>query len=165
MHCLTCNYDLSNLTERRCPECGRAFDPNDPSTFYSGRRLRLSGWRVVFIVLAWSSAPLLCVLAIHLVWIAARVELGYWPRPYQPDPKGLISYEWGELLVWGLIVLSVLGFPILLFVNLLFAQRVADRKRVGVLFVGLCCLTLCVYIAAYVLQVVDPFRAIGWYFD
>jgi hypothetical protein len=33
MHCLTCNYDLSNLTEHRCPECGRDFDPDDASTF------------------------------------------------------------------------------------------------------------------------------------
>ena len=33
MRCLSCNYDLSNLTEHRCPECGRAFDPNNPATY------------------------------------------------------------------------------------------------------------------------------------
>lgn len=31
--CLTCRYPLTNLPENRCPECGRAFDPNDPLTF------------------------------------------------------------------------------------------------------------------------------------
>jgi hypothetical protein len=25
---VSCNYDLSNLTEHRCPECGNPFDPN-----------------------------------------------------------------------------------------------------------------------------------------
>jgi hypothetical protein len=33
VRCLSCGYDLRNLTEHRCPECGREFDPNDPSTF------------------------------------------------------------------------------------------------------------------------------------
>ncbi len=36
MRCKTCQYPLAKLTEHRCPECGRAFDPNDPSTFLSG---------------------------------------------------------------------------------------------------------------------------------
>ena len=35
MRCLSCNYELKNLTEHRCPECGRAFDPADPATFRS----------------------------------------------------------------------------------------------------------------------------------
>lgn len=35
MRCLSCKYDLSQLTEHRCPECGRAFDPTDPGTFHS----------------------------------------------------------------------------------------------------------------------------------
>lgn len=33
MRCLSCKYDLTHLTEHRCPECGRPFDPSDPSTF------------------------------------------------------------------------------------------------------------------------------------
>lgn len=36
VRCLSCKYDLSNLTtggEHRCPECGREFDPNDPRSF------------------------------------------------------------------------------------------------------------------------------------
>ena len=43
MHCLSCQYDLQNLTEHRCPECGRIFDPNDDRTFQSpaSSRLRL----------------------------------------------------------------------------------------------------------------------------
>lgn len=39
MRCLSCNYDLSNLTTggvHRCPECGRIFDAADPQTFAAG---------------------------------------------------------------------------------------------------------------------------------
>ena len=50
MHCLTCKYDLSNLTEHRCPECGRAFDPNDATTFYTGvRPFRYPYWLIAVI--------------------------------------------------------------------------------------------------------------------
>lgn len=33
MHCLACSYDLKSLDTGVCPECGRAFDRDDPSTF------------------------------------------------------------------------------------------------------------------------------------
>lgn len=33
MHCLTCSYDLTSLGTGICPECGRAFDRDDSSTF------------------------------------------------------------------------------------------------------------------------------------
>ena len=36
--CLDCNYALIGLSENRCPECGRAFDPNDPRTWRASRR-------------------------------------------------------------------------------------------------------------------------------
>jgi len=32
-YCLGCGYDLEHLRESSCPECGRTFDPTDPSTF------------------------------------------------------------------------------------------------------------------------------------
>jgi hypothetical protein len=36
--CRTCGYPLKGLPERRCPECGRSFDPYDPAT------MRVPGW-------------------------------------------------------------------------------------------------------------------------
>ncbi len=36
--CLTCEYDLSATRTCRCPECGREFDSEDPSTFETCRR-------------------------------------------------------------------------------------------------------------------------------
>ena len=32
--CLGCRYEVRNLPEDRCPECGRTFDPNDAETLY-----------------------------------------------------------------------------------------------------------------------------------
>src|SRR5678816_1543008 len=37
--CLDCNYPLHGLPTPRCPECGREFDPSDPSTMNMGRPL------------------------------------------------------------------------------------------------------------------------------
>jgi hypothetical protein len=49
MRCLSCHYDLRKLAERRCPECGREFDPGDVKTFDSGGRRKstqsLRGWK------------------------------------------------------------------------------------------------------------------------
>jgi hypothetical protein len=34
MYCKQCLYELRYVSEPRCPECGKAFDPADRSTFY-----------------------------------------------------------------------------------------------------------------------------------
>ena len=50
MRCKSCHYSLANLTVHRCPECGRAFDPTDPTTFTSSSR-RLRVWHGLLIYL------------------------------------------------------------------------------------------------------------------
>ena len=35
MRCKRCGYDLRDLGEHRCPECGRPFDPQRPKTWLS----------------------------------------------------------------------------------------------------------------------------------
>ena len=50
MRCLTCHYSLKNLTEHRCPECGRTFDPNDPDTFLAEKKYQIKTWHMVAIV-------------------------------------------------------------------------------------------------------------------
>lgn len=42
IYCRKCGYALVGLSENRCPECGRGFDPGDPRTFLKSAR----GWRV-----------------------------------------------------------------------------------------------------------------------
>jgi hypothetical protein len=48
--CLDCGYALCGLPTPRCPECGREFDPLDPSTMNMGRPLTP--------VIAWVLGPL-----------------------------------------------------------------------------------------------------------
>jgi len=35
MYCYACQYNLNNLGQNSCPECGKPFDPKDPTTFLS----------------------------------------------------------------------------------------------------------------------------------
>ena len=52
MYCKKCEYDLRGQEALRCPECGRGFDPYDPSSYYDrpGRAHRvwvaLRGFRI-----------------------------------------------------------------------------------------------------------------------
>jgi hypothetical protein len=50
MRCLACRYDLRRLTVHRCPECGRAFDPNDPSTFSKSNGFTRRFWIVLLLI-------------------------------------------------------------------------------------------------------------------
>jgi hypothetical protein len=56
---------LNALTEHRCPECGRGFDPANPETFQSPNSplRRSSLWRIGIGVL----------LAISFAWVALAV--------------------------------------------------------------------------------------------
>jgi len=62
MRCLSCQYDLRNLStggEHRCPECGREFDPNDPKTFFDPSRRKKRWWLPVLIIGALAYAGVL----------------------------------------------------------------------------------------------------------
>src|SRR3954469_11977685 len=54
LRCIGCGYALIGLTQNRCPECGREFDPHNPLTTDSSvyrQRLSLAYWLppVVFV--------------------------------------------------------------------------------------------------------------------
>jgi len=97
MRCLNCGYDLRGLPKNRCPECGRAFDPSDRSTFIAllpdGRRplayagVSVAAWiisaAVVLIISGspaavseWSNTPFIPAIAGMLIgvhaWASAR---------------------------------------------------------------------------------------------
>jgi hypothetical protein len=111
-YCLGCNYDLRGLPEPRCPECGRAFDPNDPKTFREEPRERHRAWIVVAIymlplvlsswvwmtthpqsAIAWSMRLLICVRTAcgPIGWVLPSLGLAI--------PAALL--EWG---IWLLVV-------------------------------------------------------------
>lgn len=54
MRCLSCEYDLSNLTEHRCPECGQEFHPEDSTTFESDDPPYVPPiWLLIMLTIAW----------------------------------------------------------------------------------------------------------------
>lgn len=69
IRCLTCGYPLERLDAdaRRCPECGRSFDLDDPSTFAAPLPVRPSGGRAMagMLIVAASAVglPFSCMLA------------------------------------------------------------------------------------------------------
>ena len=56
-YCLGCGYILDGLPTNRCPECGRAFDERDPSTFRTENQTS-SGTCIGVVCLALSLAGL-----------------------------------------------------------------------------------------------------------
>src|SRR6266550_8871915 len=63
--CLDCNYSLRGLAIRRCPECGREFDPDQPLSFNSGRPLNWLDRKL----LAPLGAPTLALIIAPCVWL------------------------------------------------------------------------------------------------
>src|SRR3954451_7208332 len=76
--CLSCNYPLRGLTDRRCPECGRPFDPADRRTMNLGRPVGPVGRWMLRPVGPWVVA--LGLAATGCVAYATRPPAG-WVRP------------------------------------------------------------------------------------
>jgi hypothetical protein len=61
--CKGCGYNLWNISSQRCPECGREFDPFDPSTFVVSQPRSLDGdwcmWGSVAALVAGMGLPLI----------------------------------------------------------------------------------------------------------
>jgi hypothetical protein len=88
--CRDCLYDLETLPAGACPECGRAFDPDDPSTYAISERRGVPDWLVkaTAVMLAWPGILTLCVFALYAI---ARIELGRWPNTWgADDPRGIV---------------------------------------------------------------------------
>lgn len=70
MRCITCSYDLKSLSTCSCPECGRVFDRNDPSTFDTRTRMQR-----LLIRIAASLAVSALSLGVMIVgaWIASGI--------------------------------------------------------------------------------------------
>jgi hypothetical protein len=64
VRCKTCHYSLANLKEHRCPECGRAFDPNDPTTFHPAAYVPLSKG-VLSIIMVIVCVSFMCVVLFY----------------------------------------------------------------------------------------------------
>ncbi len=114
MRCLSCKYDLRNLTENRCPECGRIFDPDDPRTFRDTSRKHRRWWIVELVIFS-------AVFYLIIVTLIVADEYGrrHWLRPtFSPIllraivvfpfavPFGLLIYLlWRSVISWAILSL------------------------------------------------------------
>jgi len=74
-YCRGCGYNVRQLPEPRCPECGRAFDPADPRTTLAKPKLA-TWWRVRQIWLALFILLLIPTVYIGQYWWGWHVEQG-----------------------------------------------------------------------------------------
>lgn len=158
MLCLGCGYSLQGLDRNSCPECARAFDPSDPTTFDVKSS---SIWRrhALLVLLA---PPWIAVIGGHSALVMARLQLGRWPhRDGLDDPKyipGVMYFGW----VWfaGL----VLTFPCLVAtVVAVFGPRprysLCASRELSVLLIGIA------WAAALILLFADFARVGVWLLD
>lgn len=99
MRCLSCHYDLRNLAEHRCPECGREFDPSDSST-YEGLEVPRRVPFKHFVVLSAVSVVMAVVVAMS-VWRIAAPSI---------DLTGIMLLIVGlNVLIWTPIIYYILA--------------------------------------------------------
>lgn len=88
MFCLNCHYDLRGNASKTCPECGHAFDPQDPSSYvthaWSPHWLhRAVGATLLVLVIVWAVTSTGSVFEMFfdlssLIWVAAVLVGGLW---------------------------------------------------------------------------------------
>ncbi|MEM6855091.1 MAG: hypothetical protein AAF593_11850 [Planctomycetota bacterium] len=81
MYCRRCHYNLQGLDSGVCPECGLAFDPRQPRTYWDGK-LPLMRWFwtwSIFFTFATFAGGVLMSLANELFFHGQILELG-WPE-------------------------------------------------------------------------------------
>jgi len=88
MFCRQCGYNLYGLPENRCPECGKAFDPHDPKTYWR-HASSLSRRR-------WANRIVVALFALLILCSVAGVSLWYpWHR--EQAAVRMVQYYGGNL--------------------------------------------------------------------
>ncbi len=92
VRCLTCQYDLRGLTERRCPECGRNFDPGDDRTFDSEALQAPSSrpdWILVFTAFA-----MVCIVVLDEAFLLLPADHWYSTGEFVTAVCGVAILAW-----------------------------------------------------------------------
>ena len=106
-----------------------------------------------------AAMPLAWVLDFYLFVLRARLALGHWPRPMQPDP-GTLGYHWHQTTVWtGLLsALSAMAFTTVFFIILPSLPRYRyPWGALAVFVVG--------SVGCAIVLFVDPGDLWSWYLD
>jgi hypothetical protein len=94
--CLDCNYSLEGIDSRRCPECGRMFDPADVDTMNMSRPITWAERQIL--------KPTKALYPVALLAIAALTALCIWTIPW--TPMGLV-YSCFALSIGSFIVVAL----------------------------------------------------------
>lgn len=120
MQCRTCQYSLEEISERRCPECGRDFDPGNPTSYidrsasaYSARETAVVAWVlgvliVIQLVIGYTrgqpfllSSGVFLTIPATLVLLSGmcltRARVGAWSLLLSTLPAGIIIAGIGTL--------------------------------------------------------------------
>jgi|GEM_PF-1926594 len=165
MHCFGCGYNLAGLQGPCCPECSRAFDPNDVRTFIprtprffpspSAAKWIRRGHTVIVL------CPIYVLLAGHLAYWFAWLRLGRRPWPPDHGSDGLI-----ESSLWAIFGICILlSVPSLVIsVALSFYSYPPCPPRMGRVYLRLALSIACLPVA-FAFARLDPFWAMNWMFD
>ena len=166
IYCIKCDYDLSHSEELRCPECGREFDPDDPTTFESSNYRPCPSYLKFGLVL--SFYPFTFILCLYAAWVVGRIKLGHWPIAYQDDPKyfmlGTLQFFTGILMLitYGAFVALTASLGLILagFIN-------GFRKRSANPWLALYIMiwTIVAWVGTMLYLRWDPLRVSTWFFD
>ena len=133
MWCHACEYPLDGLSEQRCPECGRPFDPLEKRTYRSkppGSRRALFVWLVPAM---WVPVTVLSFFhsgdehALFGLGAIAGTWIGFLRR-FDSIGHGFVA-----ALLCGIVTLGFLGF-------VMDRLRVSKRLFFGLFVVGVCAL-------------------------
>ena len=100
MRCSGCDYALDHLPSKRCPECGREFDPQDPTSFndpLAPRKRVVSSWWFLGAALVWTQV------------VPAIVRLIDWPGVRTPWTNTTTYRHIGALIAISALCAYALG--------------------------------------------------------
>jgi hypothetical protein len=112
MRCLECAYNLHSLTERRCPECGKEFDPDDPSTYeLTSPALRRRARAKLAFILAATANAIVGALSVVLFFVAITSMEGLQP----PALERLLSMfvhacAWVYSITWPMALVAAVYY-------------------------------------------------------
>ena len=135
--CLGCGYSLRELPARRCPECGRPFDPADLRSMSLGHPLRPwqrwllrpTGWPTIALALLGTAA-----LAYLSRWprlspepLSVLLDEFHWPRPDTMPPTALDVVFYVAVVLWAVFIAWTLFWQLAL---MLLVPRAGRRANV-----------------------------------
>ena len=95
--CIGCGYSLRGLSDHRCPECGRAFDPGNGKTFLKTPHGHVARWLAR--PLGWPVVVLAFVAAGGVMFVMCRecydsfCPIEVRPQPTEMARVGIILTE------------------------------------------------------------------------